>query len=186
MYPGPEVIRRGVPVVVAEGELDALLLGQELDGRAAVVTLGSATMGRDRDGIKPDIRGILGPAPVWWIATDADEAGDKAAAAWLAFPRAKRSRPPAGAKDWGELHEGGPNRIRYYWMPVLGWGPPAWEELQAQRWGPGLTDATEAIETDRPARTTEEIQAILDAIQADPEYRDERAAIQFEGQPCEP
>jgi hypothetical protein len=30
LYPGPEVIRPGRPVVIVEGEFDALLLGQEL------------------------------------------------------------------------------------------------------------------------------------------------------------
>ena len=39
----PSVVRTGKPLVVTEGEFDALLLGQDLGDLAAVVTLGSAS-----------------------------------------------------------------------------------------------------------------------------------------------
>ena len=42
LYPGREGIVTGKPLVIVEGELDALVLGQEVQGVAAVVTLGSA------------------------------------------------------------------------------------------------------------------------------------------------
>ena len=41
VYPDPAVIEPGRPLVVVEGEFDALLLGQELRDLAAVVTFGS-------------------------------------------------------------------------------------------------------------------------------------------------
>jgi DNA primase len=43
IFPGPEAIRPGRPLVIVEGEFDALLLAQELGDLAAVVTLGSAS-----------------------------------------------------------------------------------------------------------------------------------------------
>jgi DNA primase len=42
-YPGPETIRPGRPLVIVEGEFDALCLGEALEDLAAVVTLGSAS-----------------------------------------------------------------------------------------------------------------------------------------------
>ncbi len=83
-----------------EGEFDALCLGEALGELAAVVTLGSASA---RPG--PGILGPMLPAVLWFIATDADEAGDKAAAGWPA--RARRVRPPEPFKDWTEAHQGG-------------------------------------------------------------------------------
>ena len=43
VYPSLAIVRPGAPLILVEGELDALLLGQELGERAAVVTLGSAS-----------------------------------------------------------------------------------------------------------------------------------------------
>ena len=43
IFPDPAVIEPGRPLVIVEGEFDALLLGQELRDLAAVVTLGSAS-----------------------------------------------------------------------------------------------------------------------------------------------
>jgi DNA primase len=94
IYPGPEGIRTAKPLIVTEGEFDALLLGQELGELAAVVTLGSASA-------RPEGSTYLAmlPAPTWFLALDADDAGDKAASGWPA--RARRVRPPVG-KDWTE------------------------------------------------------------------------------------
>jgi hypothetical protein len=99
IYPGPEGIRRDAPLIVTEGEFDALLLGQELGELGAVVTLGSASA---RPG--PDSLGVMLAAPVWYLATDADDAGDRAASGWPA--RARRVRPPAPFKDWTEARPG--------------------------------------------------------------------------------
>jgi DNA primase len=128
VYPDPAVIEPGRPLVVVEGEFDALLLGQELRHLAAVVTLGSASSRPDL----PTRADMLAAAP-WYIATDADEAGDKAASAWPAV--AIRVRPPEGVKDWTELWQAGRNSIRYHWGRHLPMSKP-WGELATQRWGP--------------------------------------------------
>ncbi len=91
VYPDPSVIEPGRPLVIVEGEFDALLLGQELRDLAAVVTLGSASS-------RPDVatRAEMLAACPWYVATDADEAGDKAASGWPAWRvesgRRERSR----------------------------------------------------------------------------------------------
>ena len=46
MYPAPEAVCPGKPLVIVEGEFDALLLGQVLGELAAVLTLGSASARR--------------------------------------------------------------------------------------------------------------------------------------------
>jgi len=115
IYPSPDVIRVGEPLIISEGEFDALLLGQELP-EAGVITLGSASMGDD-----PLVRAPMLSASGWFTALDADQAGDKAAAKFPA--RAIRVRPPEPDKDWGEVHAGGFNRIRYYWGRHLSMAP---------------------------------------------------------------
>jgi hypothetical protein len=109
LYPGRHVIRPGCPLIVTEGELDALLLAQELGDLAAIVTLGSASA-------RPttDVLAALLPAPAWYAATDADEAGDRAAERWPA--RARRARPPA--KDWTDAHRAGID-LRRWWQERL-------------------------------------------------------------------
>jgi hypothetical protein len=145
-YPSPETIRPGRPLVVVEGEFDALLLGQELTDLAAVVTLGSASARPTTD----ILRRFLSASP-WFVATDGDDAGDRSAAGWPA--RARRVRPPEPFKDWTEAKagcEGFPVRLRHgvnlrrWWRDRLAGGekPPlyTWDELSTLRWGPGLTD----------------------------------------------
>ena len=135
-YPGPEVIEPGRPLVVTEGELDALLLGQELRDLAAVVTIGSASARP-----APAILGSLLPAAPWYVGTDADEAGDTAASGWPAS--ARRVRPPGPFKDWTEARQGG-MELRRWWIDRLGGNeaPPlfSWDELAALRWGPARDD----------------------------------------------
>ncbi len=132
IFPDPAVIQPGRPLVIVEGEFDALLLGQELRDLAAVVTLGSASSQPDSS-----ILVDLMPAAPWFLALDGDEAGDKAASEWPA--RAIRVRPPQGVKDWTELWQAGFNAIRYLWGRYLPMSM-AWDELAAQRWGPALTE----------------------------------------------
>jgi hypothetical protein len=145
---GPSVVRPGKPLVIVEGEFDCLLLAQELADLAAVVTLGSAS-------IRPEGPTHLAmlPAPVWYVANDADEAGDKAASRWPA--RARRVRPPAPCKDWTEAFQY-PINLRRWWTDRLGGiEAPAlssWEELASRRWGPAIGDPDPGIVIDRPAR----------------------------------
>jgi hypothetical protein len=125
IYPGLEGIPPGKPLIIVEGEFDALLLGQELGELAAVITLGSASS-------KPEgsIYLAMLPAPVWYLAHDGDDAGDNAASGWP--DRARRVRPPA--KDWTEARQAGVE-LRRWWVenafPLT--GPFAGEEAAAIR-----------------------------------------------------
>jgi hypothetical protein len=110
-YPGPEAIRPGRPLIVAEGEFDCLTLGDALGDLASVVTLGSATARPE-----PAALGRMLAAPRWFVATDADPAGDKAAAGWPA--RARRVRPPEPFKDWSEAKAAGIDLARW-WQEAL-------------------------------------------------------------------
>jgi DNA primase len=145
LYPSMATIRPPAPLVIVEGEFDALLLGQELTDLASVVTTGSSSSRPEGSTYLAMMR-----CPTWFIALDADEAGDRAAADWPA--RAVRVRPPEPCKDWGELHASGFNRIRYLWGGILRRPGTPWEELARRRWGPGLTDPAPGIVVDRPAR----------------------------------
>jgi DNA primase len=113
LYPDRDGIRPGCTAIVAEGEFDALLLAQEI-GRlgVSVVTLGSAS-----NRPTPEAIDLLCTASRLFIATHADDAGDSAASIWPAH--ARRARPPAGSKDWCEVHQGGRNRLRYLWPGIL-------------------------------------------------------------------
>jgi hypothetical protein len=134
-YPGPEAVRPGRPLVIVEGELDALCLGDVLGELVSVVTLGSASA-------RPEPRdlGVMLVAAPWFVATDADPAGERAAEGWPA--RARRIRPPLG-KDWTEARAAGVD-LRRWWSDVLSGidRPPlwTWDELSRWRWGPALTD----------------------------------------------
>jgi hypothetical protein len=116
VYPSLSTIRPGRPLIVVEGEFDALLLAQELASLdIGVVTLGSASA-------RPEGSTYLAmlAAPVWFIATDNDDAGNKAAEAWP--DRARRVRPPTGFKDWTEAHRAGID-LRRWWEITLGLTP---------------------------------------------------------------
>jgi hypothetical protein len=121
---GAAPILPGRPVVVTEGELDAVLVSQELSHLACgVVTTGSASNRPDRA-----VAARLVAAPTWLIGHDADPAGDKAASAWeqLAPGRCRRVRPPE--KDWTDAHALGFGRIVYH-LGRLVMPPPRWEQL---------------------------------------------------------
>jgi DNA primase len=141
LFPAASVVQIGQPLVISEGELDCLLLGQARADLAPVVTLGSASA-------RPEGTTFLSmlPAPAWFVATDSDEAGDKAALGWPA--RARRVRPPAPFKDWTEAHQAGMD-LRGWWTDHLAEieAPPprTWEELSVARWGPALTDQTPGV-----------------------------------------
>ncbi len=123
-YPGPEVVRPGRPLVVTEGEFDALCLGEALGELAAVMTLGSANA-------RPDPRslGVMLSAPRWFIATDADPAGDKAALDWPA--RARRVRPPSRSRIGRK-----PDRAGWTWP---GGGRTSWPGPSGPRRSPGMS-----------------------------------------------
>ena len=99
IFPAPSVVRPGKPLVIVEGEFDALLLGQELADLAAVVTLGSASA-------RPEGSTYLAmlAAPTWYLAHDADDAGDKAASGWPARARSSQAPGPVQGLDRGRLN----------------------------------------------------------------------------------
>jgi DNA primase len=142
LYPGRHVIRPGHPLIIVEGEFDAVLVGQVLGELAPVVTLGSASSRP-----VPGILGTMLAATPWYIATDGDEAGDKAAAGWPSS--ARRVRPPGAFKDWTVAHLSGVNLARW-WADRLGGNESpalfAWEELSTWRWGPGCDDPTPGLD----------------------------------------
>jgi hypothetical protein len=142
IYPGPEAIRPGTPLVIVEGEFDAMIRDQEIGDLASVITTGSASTPLD-----PSMLPALLRCPQWHAAHDSDDAGDGAAAEWPA--RAVRVRPPEGCKDWGELHATGFNRIRYLWGGILRRPATPWDELAKERWGPGLTIEGAGFDTRR-------------------------------------
>ena len=141
-YPGREAIVPGRDLVVVEGAFDALALGEVLDGLASVVTLGSAS-------VRPDTAALTAmlAAPRWWIATDADAAGDRAAAEWPG--RARRVRPPEPFKDWTEARAAGVDLARW-WRDILAGiaRPPlfTWPEMAEWRWGTAVGDPTPGID----------------------------------------
>lgn len=103
-------INHGLPLIIVEGELDCLLLAQELGELANVVTLCSASIRPT-----PEILMSLRYATPWFVAIDADSAGEKAATEW---PKsATRVRPPE-AKDWTEARAAGVN-LREFWALIL-------------------------------------------------------------------
>lgn len=136
-YPSPATVRPGRPLVVTEGELDALALGEALGDAASVVTLGSASARLD-----PGIVARCLLASPWFVTHDADPAGDRAAEAWPA--RARRVRPPEPHKDWTEAKAAGVNLARWWSDIFRGIERPqlfTWEDLKARRWGPALDES---------------------------------------------
>src|SRR5690606_35240420 len=99
-----------------------------------------------------EILGAMLAAAPWFIATDADEAGDKAAAAW---PKsARRVRPPGPYNDWTEAKADGVD-LRRWWGDLLAGSdrPPlfTWPELTALQWSePTDDDEPSDILADEP------------------------------------
>lgn len=92
------------PVVVVEGEFDALLAWQELSGLLPVVTLGGAQCSP----ADTYDAGWLGLCSRLLIAADSDEAGDECRALWRDFsPRRTVSVDLPGGKDITEAHVAG-------------------------------------------------------------------------------
>jgi hypothetical protein len=134
LYPSRSVIRPGRPLVIVEGELDALLLGQLHGDLASVVTLGSASAMPNYE-----ILGAMLPGTPWYIATDNDPAGERAAQRFLdRWRRVRRVRPPGTFKDWTEVRSAGVNLSRWWEERLAGNLSPTlftWEELSRLRWG---------------------------------------------------
>jgi DNA primase len=107
-YPSMAAIRPGAPLVIVEGEFDALLLGQELGDLTSVITMGSTSSSRRPD---PSVWLALARCSQLFVALDGDGSGDDAAAEWGG--RSVRVRPPIG-KDWTEALQAGVD-LRRWW-----------------------------------------------------------------------
>lgn len=173
VFPDPDAVRPGQPLVIVEGEFDAALLGERLEGVASVVTFGGA-------GSRPEpsaLRRLLSASP-WFIATDGDAAGEKAAALWPAS--ARRVRPPLG-KDWCETARHGVD-LRRWWIDVVsGVERPqvyTWDDLSTQRWGAAAGEASPGL--DARGRFDPELYARAMSGDDDPYVSEERFAIQNE------
>ena len=92
---GVDGLARGLPVVLCEGEFDALAVAQEAGDLVTAVATGSTCGGRHRRWTR-----LLAAAPVVLVAYDADDAGEQAASWWLdALSGSRRLVPvddPAG------------------------------------------------------------------------------------------
>lgn len=115
LFPSAEVIKAGRPVVICEGELDAILLGATLAERVPVVTLGAASS----DPANWALAKLIS-ASSWLVAVDADEAGQRLADRWAArWPgRTTRIIPPGECKDWSDAWVAG-HDLEEFWAPLL-------------------------------------------------------------------
>ena len=120
LYPSVASVRPFRPLVVVEGEFEAILLGQEIGDLASVVTTGAAS-----EVPGPRLMRYLQISPRWFLAMDADAAGEKLAVGdptkgskrdWPSS--ARRVKPPAPAKDWTEHAQAGGD-LRAFWEPIL-------------------------------------------------------------------
>ncbi len=179
------LVRPGIPLVLVEGELDALLMGQTLAATATVATLGSAgDCGRPT----PAILGALAPAWPWFVAFDADDAGDNAAQPWLdRYPDARRVRPPSPFKDWSAATAGcagcrssGIDLARWWQDQLSGNDRPplyTWDDLARWRWA-GSADSDANLIVDQPDHA-EAMRALAEALADEDDL--ERRAIRSEG-----
>ena len=125
-YPSPATVRPGYPLVVVEGEFDAMVLGEALAALAAVVTLGSASAE-----LSPTILAQFVTAAPWYVALDNDPAGVLAAAKWQEYGRARPVRLPPRYKDWTEAKAEGVNLTRWWSDLISGRSlrPDAWGNM---------------------------------------------------------
>lgn len=98
---GLDRILPGLPLLLVESELDALLLHQEVPWVNAVA-LGSASA-------KPSLEALLYllRSPTWYAALDADPAGARGTRWWQAFSPKVRTLPIPHGKDPAEFVQGG-------------------------------------------------------------------------------
>jgi hypothetical protein len=119
-FPNLGTIRMGRPLIVVEGQFDALLLGQILEDLASVVTLGGTA-----EQVGPSFFSrAIAYSTRQYIALDNDESGDKAAAE--RWPASFRRVKPPGYKDWTDAYRNGVD-LRQGWVDILsGREPEAW------------------------------------------------------------
>ena len=136
LYPTSSGIIAGKPLLIVEGEFDALLLGQELEGLASVVTLGSA-------GSKPSarVKNAMLRARPWIVAGDADKAGEKSTNGWLS--RSDRCVRVCAPEGWQGLDGGFREWTESPGMVARGVGAPR----PPMAGGPGKSVCRVAVDT---------------------------------------
>ena len=108
-------IQAGLPLLLTEGEFDALTVCQMGGGQLSVVSIGSASYGH----IQRRWLGKLLLAPRILVCTDADAAGEKAAAAIATLSSAvKRVQLPMG-KDMNDFYRRTSHQAACAWLKRL-------------------------------------------------------------------
>jgi hypothetical protein len=113
VYPSLTIVRSGAPLIIAEGEFDTLLLGQALGDLAAVVTVDPTSSQIDGR----EMATLFECEPIF-AAHDADDAGDREAAAWPS--PVVRVRPPAPDKDWTDAARSKVDLLRWWRDRIAG------------------------------------------------------------------
>jgi DNA primase len=129
-YPWPEATALGEPVIVLEGEPDALTAWQELGWVCNTASFGGAGQANLHD----DAEAFLAACPDWLLLFDQDDAGDNAVRALTrrAPDRCRRLMLPPGVNDLNDLHRSGAS--------VPGWLRSEWERF-GWRWPCGVQNA---------------------------------------------
>lgn len=104
---GLPLLNPTLPVVLVEGEFDAILGYQEAGQYANFCTVGSSSLALDSEALA-----TLTAAPAVYLLPDRDEAGERAATRWAADLEAVGVRPvmlafPEGLKDLTDYHQRG-------------------------------------------------------------------------------
>jgi hypothetical protein len=120
-YPNLDAIKMQLPLIIVEGEFDALLLSQILGENASVITLGAAQQMPD-----PLLLSFIWRSPYThrYIATDNDGAGENAAAKW---PRSFQRVKPPSYKDWTEAYQNGVDLLQGWLDIFAGREPDVWK-----------------------------------------------------------
>jgi hypothetical protein len=96
-YPLPD-LTPGVVALIVEGDMDALIALQEIGHIVNVVTVGGAL----QRPLAPALRELAG-CPTWLLATDMDDAGDKAERLWRRIGADRCRRLLLPTKDVGDF-----------------------------------------------------------------------------------
>lgn len=117
MFPGPDTWAYTGPLLITEGEFDALAAQEALAGLCAVKTIGSSTSGPDAlDGAE---KLALSGFTKLLIAADGDAAGQECRAMWAGYSRRAASLTlPEGFKDLNEAYAAGAD-LRGWYMSEL-------------------------------------------------------------------
>lgn len=117
---GAGALAPGKPVLMVEGEFDAILAQQDAGDALAVVTLGPAS-----NRLSAHWRAALMKAPVIYLALDNDKAGQGAAAALVEALAGADVRPlhyPDGVKDYTDYRQAG-GTLGALLAPARAWWP---------------------------------------------------------------